>query len=43
MVVVLHPDYSVCYPLFGHLVSDHTLDASVSLSEEETLHREAPK
>lgn len=33
MVVVLHLDDGVRDPLFGHLVSDDTFDASVDLSE----------
>lgn len=31
--MVLHLDDGVRYPLFGHLVSDDTLDTSVNLRE----------
>lgn len=33
--MVLHLDDGVRYALFGHLVSDHTFDASVNLRERE--------
>lgn len=37
MIVVLHLDHSVCYPFFGHLVFDHTLNPSVNLREEDKV------